>query len=48
VVLGARSWIPNRVPRLPHLTSVPVPGGHTVLWDDPVETADAVVRFLAG
>ena len=46
VVLGERSWIPNRVPRLPHLRSVSVPGGHTVLWDDPVETADAVARFL--
>ena len=46
VVIGAQSWIPNRVPRLPHLTSVPVPGGHSVLWDDPVETADAVARFL--
>ncbi len=48
VVIGAQSWIPNRVPRLPHLQSVPVPGGHTVLWDDPDETADAVERFLAG
>jgi len=47
VVLGAQSWIPNHVPRLSHLTSVPVPGGHTVLWDDPEETADAVARFLA-
>lgn len=46
VVIGARSWIPNRVPRLPHLQSVQVPGGHAVLWDDPVETADAVARFL--
>lgn len=48
VVIGAQSWIRNRVPRLPHLTSVPVPGGHTVLWDDPEETAGAVSRFLAG
>jgi lipase len=46
VVLGAQSWIPNRVPRLPHLTSVPVPGGHTVFWDDPDATADAVAAFL--
>ena len=46
VVIGAQSWIPNRVPRLPHLTSAPVPGGHTVLWDDPEETADAVARCL--
>jgi pimeloyl-ACP methyl ester carboxylesterase len=47
VVLGERSWIPNRVPRMAHLTSVPVPGGHTVLWDDPEATGDAVARFLA-
>jgi lipase len=47
VVIGAQSWIPNRVPRLPHLTSVPVPGGHSVLWDDPVETAEAVATFLS-
>ena len=46
VVVGAQSWIRNRVPRLPHLTSVPVPGGHSVLWDDPDETAAAVVAFL--
>ena len=47
VVLGERSWIPNRVPRMAHLTSVPVPGGHTVLWDDPEATGDEVARFLA-
>jgi lipase len=47
VVIGAQSWIPNRLPRLPHLTSVPVPGGHSVLWDDPDATADAVASFLA-
>jgi lipase len=46
VVIGEKSWIPNRVPRLPHLQSTPVPGGHTVLWDDPDATADAVVAFL--
>jgi lipase len=46
VVIGEKSWIPNRVPRLPHLQSAPVPGGHTVLWDDPDATADAVVAFL--
>jgi lipase len=46
VVLGAESWLPNRVPRLPHLTSVPVPGGHSVLWDAPDETARAVATFL--
>ena len=32
----------------PQLTSVPVPGGHSVLWDDPDETAAAVSRYLAG
>ena len=47
VVLGARSWIANDVPRLPHISTVSVPGGHTVLWDDPVETIDAVAAFLA-
>jgi lipase len=46
VVLGVQSWIPNRVPRLPHLTSVSVPGGHHVLWDDPDETATAVAAFV--
>ena len=46
VVLGERSWIPNRVPRLPHLTTDPVAGGHTVYWDDPEETAAAVAAFL--
>jgi lipase len=46
VVIGAKSWIPNRVPRLPHLQSTPVPGGHSVLWDDPDATADAVAAFL--
>jgi lipase len=46
VVLGERSWVPNRVPRMAHLTSVPVPGGHSVLWDDFDETAEAVARFL--
>ena len=46
VVLGEQSWIPNRVPRMAHLTSVPVPGGHVVLWDDFDETAEAVARFL--
>ncbi len=47
VVVGARSWIANDVPRLPHISTVSVPGGHTVLWDDPVETIDAVAAFLA-
>jgi lipase len=48
VVIGVESWIPNRVPRLPHLTSVTVPGGHSVLWDAPEETAAAVAIFLNG
>jgi lipase len=48
VVIGTQSWIPNRVPRLPHLQSVPVPGGHTIFWDNPAGTADAVAQFLAG
>jgi lipase len=48
IVIGAESWIPNRVPPLPHLTSVPVPGGHSVLWDAPDETAAAVASFLDG
>jgi lipase len=47
VVIGARSWIPNDVPRLQHISTVSVPGGHAVLWDDPVETIDAVAAFLA-
>ena len=47
VVIGEKSWIPNRVPRLPHLQSTPVPGGHSVLWDDPDATAEAVVAFLS-
>ena len=46
VVEGARSWISNTVPELPNLTSVLVPGGHTVLWDDPEETIGAVASFL--
>lgn len=46
VVLGARSWVPNQVPQLPHVTTVRVPGGHFVLWDDPEETAAAVAAFL--
>ena len=47
VVAGAQSWIPLAVPRLPNLRSVPVPGGHSVLWDDFDETATAVEQFLA-
>lgn len=47
VVLGAQSWIPNDVPPLPHLRTVRVPGGHTVLWDDLDRVAEAVAAFLA-
>ncbi|MBA2295010.1 MAG: alpha/beta fold hydrolase [Actinobacteria bacterium] len=46
VVVGAQSWIPLAVPRLPHLRSLPVPGGHSVLWDDFELVADAVADFL--
>jgi lipase len=46
VVIGTESWIPNRVPRLPHLQSVPVSGGHTIFWDNLDGTAEAVARFL--
>jgi lipase len=46
VVLGARSWIANDVPALPHLEVVEVPGGHSVLWDDFDETAAAVAAFV--
>ena len=46
VVVGAQSWIPLAVPRLPHLRSLPVPGGHSVLWDDFELVADEVVEFL--
>ena len=31
-----------------HVEVVTVPGGHVLLWDAFDETADAVVRFLAG
>ena len=47
VVLGERSWIPVDVPDVPHVETVTVPGGHSVLWDDFDATADAVARFLA-
>jgi lipase len=46
VVVGAQSWIPARVPRLPHLRSLPVPGGHSVLWDDFELVADGIVEFV--
>ena len=47
VVVGVQSWIPVRVPRLANLQSLPVPGGHSVLWDDFEATAAAVEEFLA-
>ena len=47
VVVGERSWIPVGVPRKGTVTSVSVPGGHSVLWDDFDATADAIARFLA-
>jgi lipase len=46
VVIGAKTWIPIDVPPEPQLTSVVVPGGHGVLWDDPEETVAAVAEFL--
>ena len=46
VVTGAQSWIPLDVPAEPHLHSVTVPGGHSVLWDDLDATATAVEQFL--
>jgi len=46
VVVGEQSWIRLAVPRLPQLRSVPVPGGHTVLWDDFELVADAVAAFV--
>jgi lipase len=46
VVTGARTWIPNRVPRIANIAHVVVPGGHSVMWDDFDATADAIVRFL--
>ena len=47
VVVGARSWIPLDVPDVPHIETVNVPGGHSVLWDDFDATADAIARFLS-
>ena len=47
VVLGERSWIEVDVPLRDGLEVVRVPGGHSVLWDDFDETADAVNPFLA-
>jgi len=46
VVLGERSWIRIRVPRLATIRQVVVAGGHSVLWDDFEATADAIADFL--
>jgi lipase len=47
VVTGERSWIPIRVPRLATIRHIPVPGGHSVLWDDFEATAAAIASFLS-
>jgi lipase len=47
LVTGERSWIRFPVPRLGTIRHVVVPGGHSVLWDDPDATADAIAAFLA-
>lgn len=53
VVLGESSYLPyehladeHRAALGDLLEIVTVPGGHTVLWDAPAETAEAVARFL--
>ena len=46
LVLGERSWIPPYAPETGGLQVVRVPGGHSVLWDDPEPTADAIDAFL--
>ncbi|MGE5636436.1 MAG: alpha/beta fold hydrolase [Nocardioidaceae bacterium] len=52
LVVGERSWIPVDEARLraalgDRLETRTVPGGHSVLWDAPEETAAAVAAFLA-
>lgn len=54
VVAGRESYIPydafaaaHRAALGPLLDVVIVPGGHTVLWDAPQETAAAIAAFLA-
>ena len=45
---GRRAVVdPGSRPAPPHLQSLPVPGGHSVLWDDFEATAAAVEEFLA-
>ena len=46
LVVGAQSWIAQDVPAVDHISTVTVPGGHAVLWDDYHLTAEAVRRFL--
>lgn len=47
VVLGERSWISAPpTPRIATIHVVNVPGGHSVLWDDFDQTANAVTAFL--
>jgi len=46
VVTGERSWIPVQVPTDGNIAHVRVPGGHSVIWDNFDETADAIVGFL--
>jgi lipase len=46
VVVGARTWIELDIPDAPHISTVTVPGGHSVMWDDYEATADAIAGFL--
>jgi lipase len=53
LVTGERSWLDGdslaarlRATLGPDLEHVVVPGGHSVLWDDPEMTSEAVARFL--
>ena len=45
-VVGARSWIPLDVPNTSHISTMTVPGGHSVMWDDFEATAQAIAGFL--
>jgi lipase len=46
VVRGKRSWVHVDLDRYPDAEVVPVPGGHSVLWDAFDETTAALRRFL--
>jgi lipase len=47
IVRGERSWVPVELERWDGRAEVArVPGGHSVTWDAPAETAAAVGRFL--